>query len=222
MTIGRPPKVVISAGMRFSRLVTIQEAGRTKQQYVLWACRCDCGKTVTVASSHLRSGNSRSCGCLSSDTTSQRNRTHGPSGTRVYRIWEHIHKRCSVPSHNDHKDYGGRGIRVCERWSSFEAFFADMGHPPSEDHSIDRRDTNGHYEKDNCKWSTNVEQANNRRNTVFLTLNGVSRSRSDWARELGLSPGAIKARQRLGWPDDRILTTPPDTRRGAHMRGEVQ
>lgn len=216
--IGRPPSIVIKPGMTFGRLTVLHENGRTGRQYVLWHCQCACGSTTDVISSHLRNGNTKSCGCLSSEVTAQRNRTHGMSHTRTYRIWEHIHKRCSDPSHNDYAQYGGRGIRVCERWNSFENFFADMGHPPTDVHSIDRRDSNGNYEPGNCKWSTNIEQANNRRNTVFLELNGIRKSRMEWVRELGISLGTIKARQKLGWTDEAILTTPPDTRRGAHMR----
>lgn len=216
--MARPPNLVISPGMQFSRLTVIREAGRDSRQYVMWECRCECGAITTVNSGHLRSGNTKSCGCLSRDTTTARNIRHGMTGTRVYRIWEHIHKRCSNPNHEDYENYGGRGIKVCDRWKSFENFYADMGVPPTDTHSIDRRDANGDYSLENCRWATSVEQANNRRSTPYLELNGVRKSRMDWSRELGISPGTIKARQRLGWTDEMILTTPPDTRRGAHMR----
>jgi hypothetical protein len=104
-------------------------------------------------------------------------------------------------------DYGARGIQICERWdNSFEAFYADMGPRPGPEYSIDRRDVNGHYEPGNCRWATDTEQANNKRNNHYIEHNGERKTITQWAQEVGLHPSTIRQRLKLGWSTERAMT----------------
>jgi hypothetical protein len=121
-------------------------------------------------------------------------------------LWQHCGS-CYYPKAVNYDDYGGRGITVCDRWKdSFENFYADMGDPPSEDHSIERSDTNGHYEPGNCTWATRIAQQNNRRNTIVITYNGKTQGLSEWARELGIARTTLEMRRSRGWSDVEALT----------------
>ncbi len=160
------------AGQRFGRLVVTGRSGRGKHAVTLWLCRCDCGNDKTANTARLRSGKILSCGCLHSETSRASiaaNRkpryTHRGTGTPEHTTWNSMRDRCSRPKNKDYPAYGGRGIRVCERWlgpSGFSNFLADMG-PRPDGMSIDRRNVNGHYEPGNCRWATDIEQRHNRR-----------------------------------------------------------
>jgi hypothetical protein len=136
-------------------------AGVTKNKS-MWVCLCSCGETTTVSGNALRTRNTQSCGHLVLDYAAQLNRTHGRSGTRTHRIWKAMWTRCTNPRQRGADCYVNRGIRVCDRWASFEAFLADMGEAPPR-YSIDRIDTNGNYEPDNCRWASYQTQARNSR-----------------------------------------------------------
>lgn len=195
-------------GRRFGRLVVVSEvpeAGR----YSRWNCRCDCGVELVVVGRRLTDPKEgrKSCGCLQKEAAKALRYSHGMSETRVYKIWCSMKNRCTCDTAKDYHRYGGRGITICDEWmDSFEKFYADMGDPPSEDHSIERRDVNGHYTKDNCIWTLPIEQANNRADTVFLTHNGETRSRRDWARLLNISPDTIRSRMQRGRSVSEALT----------------
>jgi hypothetical protein len=169
-------------GRRFGRLKVLEFAGShrvgTKQSARrFWLCRCDCGERIEIRTDQLTHGIAESCGCLQRElaakigahTGKTVNVTHGqartwPGRSSEYSAWQTMKARCSNPKASNYKLYGGRGITVCKRWrDSFEAFFADMGSKPSPRHSIDRKNTNGNYNKRNCRWATAKEQANNRR-----------------------------------------------------------
>lgn len=150
------------SGMRFGRLTALEVSGKVGRR-LAWRCRCDCGAYASVQGGLLRSGDTRSCGCLQDETRRTMNLRHGMAGTRVYRIWSHMRRRCKDPRAIRWLQYGGRGIRVCERWAQFENFFKDMGEPPTPTHSIDRIDVDGNYEPHNCRWATPKEQAANKR-----------------------------------------------------------
>lgn len=192
-------------GRRFGRLVVLERAGYRKGG-ITWRCLCDCGKRVIIQGGNLRNGLTRSCGCLAREQVAARMRKHGMTQTRVYRIWNAMHRRCYEPNFKQFANYGGRGIEVCERWHSFENFFADMDNPPSIEHTLDRKDVNGHYSPDNCKWSTAKEQGRNRTDNTLITLNDKTQTLSDWAEETGLGIATICQRIRRGSTPERALT----------------
>lgn len=140
-------------------------------------------------------------------TRSDAHTTHGESRvvTTEYASWCHMRSRCFNPRDPNFAGYGGRGISICERWQSFECFLTDMGRRPSSDYTVDRRDVNGNYEPDNCRWLTRAEQNRNRRDNVNLTFNGVTKCLEEWSREIGRTSDCIAWRLRRGWPIERVL-----------------
>ena len=126
-------------------------------------------------------------------------KTHGMTGTSIYKIWTGMLERCrGVGGRRNRKYYLDKGIKVCERWHSFDNFVADMGDRPSPEHSIDRIDSNGDYAPANCRWATDTEQNRNRSNTRFLTINGITKPLTQWAEDVGVAAGAIRQRLRRG------------------------
>lgn len=192
-------------GLRFGRWTVIKRKGQNRQRVSLWLCLCDCGKTGFVTSSNLRRGHSTSCGCAHRDAVT----THKRFGTPEYRAWAMMKSRCYRKKDISYPRYGALGIRVCDRWlSGFENFYADMGDRPSPNHSLDRIDSSGNYEPDNCRWSDIKTQDNNRRSNRRLTLNGKTQTVTQWADELGMNREAIYSRLADGWDDEKALTTP--------------
>jgi hypothetical protein len=188
-------------GAVFGRLTVLAFVGYSRAcKSEVCRCRCACGREVTVHHKNLISGNTKACGCL--------HRKHGRADTPEHRTWRKIRQRCCNPKTVQFANYGGRGIRVCERWAEFGNFLADMGERPSPKHSIERIDVNGHYAPENCRWATNAEQQQNRRDTVRLTYCGETHSLSEWARRRGLDVGTLWGRLRRGWPLEAMLGTP--------------
>lgn len=162
-------------GQRFGRLVVVRFDSIGKQRQSQWLCRCDCGNEKVISCQSLKCAHAKSCGCLKDECGEKHEK--GMYKSPEYRTWIRIKTRCENENTPYYHGYGGRGISVCEKWSkSFEAFYADMGDRPSKDHSIDRKDNNGNYEPDNCKWSTRFEQQQNIRLQKSNTsgVNGVS------------------------------------------------
>jgi hypothetical protein len=126
-------------------------------------------------------------------------------GTAVYKTWKGMRDRCTRETHKDYPHYGGRGISVCQRWQSFEAFYEDMGDRPSPHHSIDRIDNSKGYEPGNCRWATTNEQARNTSRTIHVEFGGKSQCITDWARELGLPQESLRRRIKKGWPLEKAL-----------------
>jgi hypothetical protein len=151
------------SGQRFGRLIVVDMVGRIKDGQSLWKCICDCGKEHLVVYCHLKSGDTRSCGCLASELAKERSTTHGMSYTPEWTSFHAAKKRCTNMNAKQYADYGGRGIEF--RFNSFEEFFAEVGPRPEPKfkYSLERMDNNGHYEKGNIRWATKVQQARNRR-----------------------------------------------------------
>lgn len=192
------------AGQTFGRLTVTGEWGRRSRK-ILWSCRCACGKDHVVSGTHLRTGHSRSCGCLATERKSQRAK-HGMTGSRIYNIWQNMRQRTSNPKTHNYPRYGGRGIKLCEQWQTFEGFYADMGPTYADGLSIDRIDNDGNYEPGNCRWVAVDEQNRNRRSNRRIEFRGRTLSAIEWDEVLGLSPGLVANRLRRSWSVERALT----------------
>jgi hypothetical protein len=175
-------------GQRFSRLTAIRRVAKNQHRKSMWLFRCDCGNETVVMISHAISGHTQSCGCLHLEALLKRAVTHGQGGvnrrSREYESWAHMLQRCRNKNDPGYKNYGGRGIAVCERWNEFESFLADMGPKPSSKHQLDRIDNDEDYKPENCRWATRIEQANNKRTNHFITMAGRTLSLADWSRQL--------------------------------------
>lgn len=147
---------------RFGRLVAVRPSGNKKHNCIAWTCQCDCGNQAEVASNTLRSGYTRSCGCLARETAAKAKLKHGAWGSPAYRSWDMMIQRCTNPKHTSFPRYGALGVTVCERWRTFSLFLSDMGERPAGT-SIDRIDSCKGYEPGNCRWATTLEQARNKR-----------------------------------------------------------
>lgn len=192
-------------GQRFGRLVAL-EAVTELGEVLRYKCSCDCGALVIVRAQSLRIGNTKSCGCFHRDHASEVNRRHGLSRTPIHNVWMGMRRRCEDPKSEYFSDYGGRGISVCERWQSFENFLEDMG-IPEKGMTLERRDNDLGYSKENCVWATKTAQANNRRSSKIIEFNGKSQTQAEWESQLGLRKGQIHDRLNKGWSIERALLT---------------
>lgn len=192
-------------GTRFGRLVVMGRMPSTPHGHSVWRCSCDCGVTKDILGTSLRKGATKSCGCLNAEIAQKRFLTHGKTDTRTYRIWRSMLSRCENEKAVSFKNYGGRGIRVCDAWHDFEGFLADMGECPGG-RSIDRIDHNGNYEPGNCQWATHKQQQNNRRDNRLLSAFGKTQTVSQWCDELNLPASTVWLRISKGWPDELVLS----------------
>jgi len=185
------PAFIDLTGKKFGRLTAVQYLGDKR-----WKCLCSCGKFSKPFGHALRSGETNSCGCLIGEVGKATHTTHGKSYSVAYRSWVGAKSRCLNPKHRLYKYYGGRGVRLCRRWLSFENFLADMGECP-KGLTIERIDNAGDYKPGNCRWATREDQAQNTRSVVGFE----GKSYSWWARKLGVSQPTIKRRMaRFGNP----------------------
>jgi hypothetical protein len=205
-------------GKVFGRLTVLYRTDRkTSQGFRLyWMCRCECGNETEVYRCKLTGGRTVSCGCRLKEIRAwfpTQSLKHGMSkGCKEFRSWASMRGRCCNQQNHKFPIYGGRGIKICDRWmESFQNFYDDMGQAPSKLHSIDRIDVNGDYCPENCRWAVAAQQSDNKTNTVRLTWNGVTRTVTEWSRIVGVQRMTIKARLKYGWSVDSALSTPVDT-----------
>jgi hypothetical protein len=199
-------------GKTFGRLTIVGYQGKSR-----WKCICECGATKELVNgSGLRRGHTRSCRCLKS----QENTIHGLSESSEYLSWASMKQRCSNRKNIGFHLYGGRGIKVCERWNdSFCDFYADMGAKPSATHSIDRfPDKNGNYEPGNCRWATPSEQVRNRRTTIVFSVDGLTMPLAEWSEFTGISRDGIALRIKRGWSADEAICLPLQIKVNGHSR----
>lgn len=195
-----PRKTRDISGQTFGSLTAVKPAG-TNGRNVLWECLCECGTLAIVPTNSLTSGNTKSCGC-------RKNRRGGRTHLHERRAWYGMRQRCYNTNLPDYPHYGGRGIVVCDEWKlSFDAFLKDMGKRPSSRHSIDRKDNDGPYCPDNCRWAVQATQTRNQRRTHWIKYDGRRQSLADWAEEIGMSYTKLRRRIQLGWSAERALTT---------------
>lgn len=173
-----------------------------------WLCECVCGNIRVVSGDNLRRGHSKGCGCQTKQRVSEANRKHGMYQSSEYSSWRSMKARCLSKNDPYYHIYGGRGIILCDRWNSFENFFADMGLKPTKKHSIDRIDVNGNYEPSNCRWATPKEQGNNTTRTRYVTFNGATLSLKMMSEKNNISYIVLKNRLRYGWSEEQALSTP--------------
>ena len=200
-------------GRRFGRLLVVSRAPNGNGGKTMWLCRCDCGNTKEVYSQSLIRGLTKSCGCYGREVAASRTGEsspqyrHGGEKTRLYRIWHGMKSRCYTVDTTHYPRYGGRGITVCDEWIHDFAAFREwaLANGYQDDLSIDRIDNDGPYAPWNCRWATKGDQANNRRCTVNITLNGETRPISEWSKILGLSRNTIFWRYIKGLPPEEIL-----------------
>lgn len=175
---------------RFFKLTVLSFHSRNGKNY-LWLCQCDCGNTCFKSTGHLNSGSAKSCGCLKRGAKT----THGLIRTPEYKSWQSMKSRCNNENDPSYKHYGGRGIKVCDRWmKSFENFLSDIGRKPTSNHSLDRIDFNRDYEPSNCRWATDFEQNNNKRANKKILVDGHIVTVSQAAKMKGLEYHVLHSR----------------------------
>jgi hypothetical protein len=200
-------KVIDITGQKFNRWTVIKRVENDSKGHAKWLCQCDCGNYGTHNSTRLMQEYTKSCGCFKNDNPS--NYRHGHAQKRIsptYNTWAGMKARCTDPKNQAYKHYGARGIKVCERWMTFANFLEDMGEKP-EGTSLDRIDHSGDYCKENCKWSTHLEQARNKRSNRNISFNGETLCLMEWAERLGLNVSSLAERLDK-WPLEKALTTP--------------
>lgn len=184
----------------FGRLSVI-ERSPSKSGRTMWDCICSCGNSKTVRSEHLTNGRTESCGCIKKEQMVK----HGMSRTPTYKSWQAMKDRCLNPLNAQYKDYGGRGITICDQWvAGFEVFIRDMGAMPNG-YTIDRIDNNLGYNPKNCKWSSRQEQSDNRRPNILIEIDGETRTLKDWSRRLNTPYSTAMHRYRRGLDTKKIF-----------------
>lgn len=196
-------------GKVFGRLTVLSRASNDKYRRTRWNCRCECGNEVVVKSGNLLNNHTKSCGCLRDEVIRSSSKIHGHSPwhnavSPTYKTWASMIERCTNPNSKSYAAYGDKGITVCKEWHNFENFLRDMGERP-EGTTIDRKDNNLGYYKDNCKWSTKREQANNMTTNINISIGNKTQTLAMWVRELNLNYSTVYHRLKIGWTPERAL-----------------
>ena len=210
-------KIIIEPGTRFGRWTVLEEADkRDKLGNVYYKCACDCGTVRDVCSSILRRGQSTSCGCYQKEHASKQSTKHGLHKTRLNSIRANMLQRCFNEKEVSYKNYGGRWISVCDEWRDSLPAFYDwaMANGYREGLTLDRIDVNGDYCPENCRWATDKEQANNKRNSAMVEINGEIKTLSEWAEHSGIRRTTLRRRLELGWDSSDLLK--PVNKKNSH------
>lgn len=213
------PRNTIPLGTKFTRLlvigygpIKIEPSGDRRCTCIL---HCDCGSIVTVTEKALKSCKTKSCGCLQIESITKRNLIHGNSArhniSKTYSTWCGMIARCYQKGHKDYHSYGGRGIKVCDRWRSFSLFLEDMGERPTN-MTIERLDNNGDYQQSNCEWSDLKSQARNKRTNRNVTVMGFTACISEHCEIHGIHVQTVLKRLKLGWPVESAFLIKPRTK----------
>lgn len=202
-------------GKEFNRLKVIEYVGKTNHRVSVYICQCVCGQKVTVRADRLKAGIVKSCGCLQREIATAMQMKHGGSDTRLYVVYKDILSRCSNPNSPKFKNYGGRGIDICEKWRNSFAEFRDWAYANGYDENapkgqctIDRIDNNKGYSPDNCRWLTLKEQNNNRGNNIKFEINDKIFTLAQLAEMYGFSYSTLYSRVKKGWGIQKALSTP--------------
>lgn len=189
--------------LRFSH-----SAKRARGSRSFWICQCVCGSERAYLSDNITGFKTKSCGCLRYDATSRKATVHGDYGSHEYHAWRSMKSRCNNPKNKSYARYGGRGIKVCRRWTIYDNFLADMGRRPSPEHSLHRIKNDRHYTPKNCCWATRKEQARNRHSNRILELGGQKKTLAEWSEMYGKNPITVLKRLNRGWSLRKALRKP--------------
>ncbi len=205
-------RLIDMTGKRIGHLIVLRRAshGLYGRGHAAWVCKCDCGKKIVADGTLLRRGYYSSCGCMRRKRLHDIAYKHGMTNTRLFKIWSCMKQRCYYPKYIDYCSYGGRGIKVCDEWkNSFQTFASwAISNGYNNALSIDRINVDGDYTPQNCRWATNIEQANNRRNNHYLTYHGERHSIAEWSRIKNISYDTLKSRIALGWSVEDAFERP--------------
>ena len=209
-------KFIDITGKRFGNLVVTKKHSVDSRGEMLWQCKCDCGNETITLSSYLRTGHTKSCGCL----RLKANKTNlKEKHKRLYEIWVNMKTRCNNPSYQCYHAYGGKGIEVCDEWKRFKGFLEwALGSGYDRSLTLDRKDNALGYNPDNCRWANMQQQQNNRTNNRIITVNGKTKTMAEWARSSGILYTTIQRRLACGWPENQAVTLPADNRNKAIRR----
>ena len=196
-------------GQRFGKVTVLSRVANNKHGRAVWLCKCDCGNEKEIPAANLKSGRTTSCGWYSRGLK-RKTGTHGMTNTRIFHEWQSMLQRCNNPNNQRYEDYGGRGIKVCDEWiDNFVSFYEwSMDNGYDEILTLDRKDVDGDYSPDNCRWVTNLEQQSNKRNNRVIECNGEKYILNEWARITGLNAQTIAWRIDRGWSVEEALYTP--------------
>lgn len=196
-------------GHKVGRLTVIKEVGKTKNGHYRWYCECECGGNTIVLSDNIRRKHSNSCGCIRIETVVNMNYRHGMSKKRLHNTWCSMLQRCNNEADQSYIHYGGRGIKVCDRWYIFENFMNDMLEGYKDTLTLDRVDNEKGYSKDNCRWADMITQGNNKRTNKKYIVDGIEDTMANHARKYKISTSLVHARiNRLKWSIEKSFKTP--------------
>lgn len=202
-------KCIDLTGQKFGRLTVIKYVGKSN-----WLCKCDCGNEKIVSTTHLKN-DTKSCGCLKKEMLSQRskpknftNKKHGLYNEKIYKTWKSIRQRCNNKNNKRYKDYGGRGITICNEWNDFKNFYDwALNNGYKENLTIDRINNNKGYSPENCRWADKITQSNNRRNNRNYTYNNETHTIGEWANIYNVNYFSLRSRLNRGWDIKKALET---------------